>query len=111
MPTQTIPHVTVRPTVNGITVSVSSPNVSVTTSPQGPPGPGVNWDGDSFSPTAGQVTFILTREPTDSESVVFEVNGLDYVLGDHFTRSGLNITWNDTAFVMETTDRVRIKYA
>lgn len=78
--------------------------------PQGPAGPGGEpWDYQSFTPTAGQITFILHAAPTDVASVVFEVNGVDYHQGDSFTVSGQTVTWLEP-WAMETTDFVTARW-
>jgi hypothetical protein len=68
------------------------------------------WTEDEFSPTPAQVTFILSQAPTDSESIVFVVNG---VIADDvvdYTVSGQTVTWLNTNFVMEAGDVVAIRY-
>jgi hypothetical protein len=67
------------------------------------------WFKDEFTPTAGQITFILSQGPADPTSLKFYVNG---VLVDDiadYTVSGTNVTWLDN-YVMETTDKVIIYY-
>ncbi len=78
--------------------------------PKGDTGPsGGVWRFEDFTPTAGQVSFILANTPIDFASVVFEVNGVDYHQGDAFTVSGVTITWLDP-WTMETTDFVTVRY-
>lgn len=68
------------------------------------------WVEDEYTPTSGQVTFVLSQAPVDANSLVFMVNG---VISDDVTDyavSGLNVTWLDNLFVMGTTDKVLIRY-
>ena len=53
------------------------------------------WNADTFVPTLGQVTFILSEAPysLDAESFVFQINGVGYVEGTDFTVSGTTVTW------------------
>lgn len=93
-----------------VTVRPRTTTYRVITSPQGPPGPSAPlWFFQSFTPTNGQVTFLLSTAPLDSNSVVFEVNGVDYGQTDAFTISGQTITWL-APWAMETTDFVTVRY-
>lgn len=68
------------------------------------------WNEDEFTPTAGQVTFIISQAPTDSVSLEFFINGaLADDIGD-YTVSGTNVTWLEANYSMETTDLVTIRY-
>jgi hypothetical protein len=69
-----------------------------------------SWQQDEFTPTLGQVTFILSSAPTNPTSVELYVNGVLYDDVGDYTISGQTITWLDTNFTMETTDQVIIRY-
>jgi hypothetical protein len=78
--------------------------------PKGDTGPaGGPWRFEDFTPTNGQVTFILANTPADAGSVVFEVNGVDYHQDDAFTVSGTTVTWL-APWAMQTTDFVTVRY-
>jgi len=63
----------------------------------------------SFTPTAGQTSFVLSTVPTNNAQIFMLVNNAVYVVGNDFTISGVTITWLDH-FVMETTDVVTVRY-
>lgn len=73
-------------------------------------GGGAPWVEDEFSATNGQVTFILSQAPTDANSLVFLVNGVAADDTTDYTISGQTITWLDNLFVMDTSDKVLIRY-
>lgn len=100
-----------------VVIRTSTPPVVIRTNPQGPPGPSgaiFNFREEKFVPTTGQITFILAFAPSDIDSVVFTVNGTDYIngAGDSFTVSGTTVTWLDTPFTMSASpqDEVHIRY-
>ena len=68
------------------------------------------WREDEFSPTAGQVTFILSNAPTDVNSIVFLANGVAADDTSDYTVSGTTVTWLDNWFVFDTSDKVLIRY-
>lgn len=68
------------------------------------------WREDEWAATPGQVTFILGLAPTDLNSVEFLVNGVLYDDAADYTVSGVTVTWLDTEFSMESTDKVLIRY-
>ena len=68
------------------------------------------WVEKEFTPTLGQVTFILVTTPTDSKTLTFSVNGVEYGETAEYTVSGVTITWLDVPFTMETTDLVVVRY-
>lgn len=69
------------------------------------------WLQDEFSPTTGQVSFVLSQAPTDPTSLFFVVNGVDYDDVSDFTVSGATVTWLDTDFSFRAgTDKVLIRY-
>lgn len=85
---------------SGVTVTELADTVEVSTV----------WNEDEFTPTAGQVTFILSAPPKDQASIQFFVNG---VLTDDvvdYTVSGQTITWLNTHYSMEITDKVIVRY-
>jgi len=69
------------------------------------------WSQEEFTPTAGQVSFILSGLPIDAISVELYVNGVIYDegVGADYTRSGSTITWNNP-FVLKTTDQLIVRY-
>lgn len=72
--------------------------------------PSAPWVEDEFAPSGGQVTFILSRPPTDLEALAFYVNGVKVEDEADYSVSGTNVTWLNTEYAMEATDRVAIKY-
>lgn len=79
---------------------------------QGPPGPpgGGSFTVDQFlTPANGQISFTLSTSPTDADSVVMEINGVDYLPGTDFSLSGQTITWL-APFAIDTTDQILIRY-
>lgn len=77
----------------------------------GVPG-GAGFEGviDTFAPTSGQVTFILSQGPTDTGSFQLFVNGVEQSEGVDYTVSGTNLTWLNSCFVLEPGDTVRAYY-
>ena len=68
------------------------------------------WTEDEFTPTLGQVTFILSVAPTDLDSFSLHVNGIIYDDVADYTVSGTTLTWLNTPFSLETTDQLIAKY-
>lgn len=68
------------------------------------------WVEDDFTPTLGQLTFILSVNPTDPISLSLHVNGIEAQETTDYTVSGTNLTWLDTDFSFVTSDRVVIQY-
>lgn len=68
------------------------------------------WRDQDFTPTAGQVSFILTVAPTDPKTLTLTVNGVVADEGTDYTVSGVTITWFDVPYVMQTTDQVMVRY-
>ncbi len=68
------------------------------------------WIEDEFTPTGGQVTFILSAAPNDPPSFTMRVNGVAYDDPTHYSISGVNVTWTNVAFVMATDDLVQCRY-
>ncbi len=69
------------------------------------------WVEDGFISTVGQVTFVLSKAPTELSTVEFDVNGVNYKSGgSDYTLSGTTITWLNNAFVMDAGDRVLVRY-
>lgn len=69
-----------------------------------------DWKSDEFTPTLGQVTFILSSAPRDALSTRVIVNGVDYDDATDFTVSGVTLTWLNLSFSMTTADKVSIRY-
>jgi len=68
------------------------------------------WNEDTFAASAGQVTFILTSAPTDSESTSVHVNGVEYNRPSDYTVSGATVTWLNTGFSLEVGDVLVAQY-
>lgn len=68
------------------------------------------WRDQDFTPTAGQVSFILSVAPTDPKTISLSVNGVVADEGTDYTVSGVTITWLDVEYTMETTDLVSVRY-
>ncbi len=66
---------------------------------------------DEFTTTAAQISFSLSQNPIDLDSLAFFVEGIRYDDVVDYTISGQNVTWTNNAFVMEAGDKVHIKYA
>jgi hypothetical protein len=71
---------------------------------------GAGWNVDEYTPTAAQVTFILSQAPTDVASLQFITNGVEADEAGDYTVSGVTVTWLNTNYVMENTDLVHIRY-
>lgn len=67
------------------------------------------WIQEEFTPTTGQITFIISNLPTDAVSFEFSVNGILYDEGDDYTVSGSNITWINP-IVLKPVDKVIIRF-
>ncbi len=102
--------VSAAPQAIGIAVSALSISLNFDEDLKPTVGSGSPWTQDEYDPTNGQVTFILTSTPTDPSSVIFMVNGIvaDDVID--FTVSGTTVTWLNNLFVLDTSDKVLIKY-
>lgn len=61
--------------------------------------------------TNGQTAITLSQTPKDANDVVLIVNGIQYALTTDYTISGTTLTWLDTDFTLETTDKVSVEYA
>jgi hypothetical protein len=75
-----------------------------------PGGGGDPWIEDEFTPSNGQITFILSQAPSDANSFSLLVNG---VLADDvvdYTVSGTNLTWLNNLFVLDTGDKLLARY-
>ena len=71
---------------------------------------GAPWLEDAFTPTLGQITFILSQAPTEPISLMMNVNGVEVEETADYTLSGVTLTWLNTEFSMETSDGVVIQY-
>lgn len=69
------------------------------------------WSQQEFTPTLGQITFIISSLPADIVSVEFYVNGVIYRegAGEAYTLSGSTITWLNT-FILKSEDEVIARY-
>ena len=70
---------------------------------------GINWTVDKFSPSDGQVTFLLTSPPSDVDSIMFKINGI-YYDSDYVSVSGQTVTWSNNGFAIDSSDSVVIQY-
>ena len=64
---------------------------------------------ESFTPTNGQTSFVLSAVPTNNSDVIMFVNNAAYLVGDNFSISGVTITWFDD-FTIASTDIITIRY-
>lgn len=78
--------------------------------PAGGGGGGVLWKEEEWTPTSGQVTFILSQAPADPKSTAFYVNGNLTDETGEWSISGQNITWLDTLYTLQPDDHVVIRY-
>ncbi len=69
------------------------------------------WAQEDFTPTLGQVSFIVSNLPKDVVSIEFYVNGVLYEegVGADYVVSGATITWQNT-FVLRPKDVVIVRY-
>jgi hypothetical protein len=74
------------------------------------PSGSATWLEDAYTPTLGQVTFILSQTPTEPISLSLHANGIEAVETVDYTLSGLTLTWLNTEFSFETDDGVVIQY-
>lgn len=58
----------------------------------------------------GQTSFTLTNDPIDSTTVMMFINGFKQIYGTDYTGSGQTITWLNTDYTLETTDKVEFWY-
>jgi len=58
----------------------------------------------------GQTSFTLTNAPIDSTTVMMFINGFKQIYGTDYTGSGQTITWLNTDYTLETTDKVEFWY-
>jgi hypothetical protein len=70
----------------------------------------IPWVEDERTATNGQVTFILSRAPNDLNSFEFYVNGILVEDTSDYVVSGVTVTWLNTEWAMESTDRVILRY-
>lgn len=91
----------------GIVVSGSGTEVDVDGSGAGG---AVPWNQEEWTPTLGQVTFILSQAPSDVTSVVFLVNGIATDDVTEWTISGQTITWLNTYYSLDSNDKVIVRY-
>lgn len=75
-----------------------------------PVGGSGTFDKDEFTPTLGQVSFILSRAPTDDESVVVTINGIETDDVTDWTVSGTTLTWLDTEYSLDSNDKLIVRY-
>ena len=65
---------------------------------------------DKFSPGGGQTVFVLSATPSPAADVLMFVNGTEYTSPGAFAVVGSTLTWNDSEFVIEASDRVEVSY-
>lgn len=102
--------VTAAPQAVGVAVSAEAINLSFDEDIKPTVGGGNPWVEDEYTPTNGQLTFILSQAPTDVNSLVFFANGVAADDTDDYTVSGTTVTWLNNWFVMDTSDKVLIRY-
>ena len=69
-----------------------------------------DWVEDEYIPTDNQISFLLTRAPSNPDSVFFIINGVTYDDLNDYTVSGQTITWTNSLFVISSDDKVVVKY-
>lgn len=69
-----------------------------------------SWTEDEFTPTPAQITFAISSAPIDPASLFFIINGVIYDDTSDYTVSGQTVTWLNTLFLMESEDKVLIRY-
>lgn len=67
------------------------------------------WIQEEFTPTTGQITFIISNLPTDVASFEFNVDGVLFDEGADYTISGSTITWINS-IVLKPVDKVIVRY-
>ena len=68
------------------------------------------WTEDEFAPGLGQVSFILTSAPADPDSFSLHVNGVVYDDTADYTVSGTTLTWLNTLFSLDGSDKLLARY-
>tara|TARA_Y100000310_G_scaffold313881_1_gene362752 strand:- start:87 stop:464 length:378 start_codon:yes stop_codon:yes gene_type:complete len=68
------------------------------------------WTEDEFTPGLGQVSFILTSAPVDPDSFSLHVNGVVYDDVVDYTVSGVTLTWLNTLFSLDGSDKLLARY-
>jgi hypothetical protein len=66
---------------------------------------------DEFTPSNGQVVFELSATPTDYANLEVCVNGSEMDDITNYTISGNTLTWLDDPFILETTDKLVVRYS
>lgn len=75
-----------------------------------PGGGGNPWIENEFSPSNGQISFILSQAPADINSFTLLVNGVLADDGTDYTVSGTTLTWLNNLFVLDTGDKLLARY-
>lgn len=70
----------------------------------------IDWSEEEFTPSLGQVTFILSNVPEDPVSLELKVNGVAADSGVEYSISGVTITWLNVNFSLGTADLVTVRY-
>lgn len=98
-------HKTINGT-GGITITDNADTIDVDGAGAGS---GAPWVKDEFTPTIGQVTFILSSTPTDLASLTLVLNGTKYDDVTDYVVSGTTVTWLDP-FTLKAKDKLIIQY-
>ena len=72
--------------------------------------PNPAWTENEFTPTLGQTVFTLTPGPSETRSLSLFVNGVRADDVTDFTVVGTTLTWLDTDFSLDTSDKVIVRY-
>jgi len=68
------------------------------------------WNEEEFTPTTGQITFIVANMPADAVSIEFYVNGVLADRGAQYTASGATFTWLNNPYSLVPRDLIQIRY-
>ena len=68
------------------------------------------WNEDEFTPALGQITFFLSSAVSDADSFSLHVNGVVYDDAADYTVSGLTLTWLNTPFSLDSSDKLLARY-
>ena len=68
------------------------------------------WIEDEFTPALGQITFFLSAAVSDPDSFSLHVNGVVYDDTADYTVSGVTLTWLNTLFSLDGSDKLLARY-
>lgn len=68
------------------------------------------WKEYEFTPTPGQITFIVPVAPSDLASIEFYLNGVLADRDSQYTSSGTTFTWLNNPHSLKSKDFVQIRF-